>query len=205
MTPRERAIEFLCQGVSTLQTAKALGVDPSYISQLRQEPDIAEKIAAAEAAVTKQDLDHDRLLNEAEDLALQRIHANMKFANLGQALAAFKVLNGAVRRNDKPDAPQSNVTNIQVNLTLPAAALPSYVMNQRNEIVEVEGKTMVSTTPRNLDELLAQREALRIASLPQITPTQKAAEILDGLNALPVRTNLSKPRRLPSDISADML
>lgn len=205
MTPKERAIEFLCQGVSTTQVAKALGVDASYISQLRQDPEIAAKIAEAEAAVTVQDVTHDKMLDDAEDAALQRIHANMKFANFGQALAAFKVLNSAVRRNDKSSLVPTNVTNVQVNLTLPATALPAYVMNPRNEIVEVEGKTMISAVPKSLDDLLAKREAERVAALPQITPAMKAADILDGLQAIPVRTNLATPRRLPSTISVDML
>ena len=140
MTPKDRAIELLCQGVSTTQVAEAIGVDPSYISQLKADPDTAAKIAEATAKHTIDDVHHDSKMDKIEALALERIERTIGYANFGQALAAFKILNGATRRQEKSTATPQQLTSVVVNLTLPAGALPNYILNNKNEIVEVEEK-----------------------------------------------------------------
>lgn len=201
MTPKERAVELLCQGVPTSQVAEALGVDPSYVSQLRADPGIMEKLAASQAIRTLEDVQHDSTIDEAEALALGKIKQTLPFANFGQALAAFKVLNSAERRNTRAQASGAVTQNIQVNLTLPVAALPNYVMNSRSEIVEVEGQTMLTATAKSLDQLLAERAGAKAGAVPKITDTEKAANILNNIGTRP---RLSA-RRAPADFSADLL
>ena len=49
MTPKDYAVSLLAQGIPTSQVAAACGVDDSYISQLRADPEIQQKIAEARA------------------------------------------------------------------------------------------------------------------------------------------------------------
>ena len=132
-------------------------------------------------------------------LALEKIEKNMQFATLGQALAAFRVLNGARKRTD-PVTQSESGTSITVNLTLPATALPQYVTNSRSEIIEVEGQTMISATPKTLDQILAAKATDKV-SLPQTTSLEKAAAMLESIK-LPAR---QAPRRVPAGLSVENL
>jgi hypothetical protein len=200
MTPKEYAIELLAKGIPTSQVAAAVGVDDSYISQLKADPEIQAQIASKQAATSIADSKFDETLERAEALALEKIEKNMQFATLGQALAAFRVLNGARRRNDAL-VTADNITSVTVNLTLPASSIPQYVTNNKAEIVEVEGKTMISATPKTLDSILAARAADKGLALPQTTSIEKAANLLESIKT-PAR---QAPRRLPSVLSPDIL
>ena len=200
MIDKTLVIKYLAQGIPTSQIAMAAGCDESYISQLKADPEIQAQMAQHAAEVTIKDMNFDETLESAEELALSRIQKSLGFANMGQALSAFRILNTARRRKDGPAV--SGAVTVNVNLTLPASALPRYVTNANNEIVEVEGKTLVSATPRGLDNLLAQRAG--VAPTAVVTALDKAAVRLGALAPLPKRA----PRTLPltaANLNTDML
>ena len=200
MIDKTLVIKYLAQGIPTSQIAMAAGCDESYISQLKADPEIQAQMAQHAAEVTIKDMNFDETLESAEELALSRIQKSLGFANMGQALSAFRILNTARRRKDGPAV--SGAVTVNVNLTLPASALPRYVTNANNEIIEVEGKTLVSATPRGLDNLLAQRAG--VAPTAVVTALDKAAVRLGALAPLPKRA----PRTLPltaANLNTDML
>lgn len=198
MTPKDYAISLIAQGIPTSQVAAACGVDDSYISQLKADPEVQQRVAEARAEHVVTDAKFDDTLERAEALALEKIEKNLPFANMGQALAAFRILNGARRRKDQFAQTEHNVS-VTVALTLPQAAIPRYITNAKNEIIEVEGQTMISATPKTLDDILSARATG--ALLPKITELEKAANRLDTLSAPVMRT----AKRLPPELSADML
>ena len=198
MTPKDYAVSLIAQGIPTSQVAAACGVDDSYISQLKADPEVQQKIAEARAGHAVADSQFDNTLERAEALALEKIEKNLPFANMGQALAAFRILNGARRRKDQFAQTEHNVS-VTVALTLPQAAIPRYITNTKNEIIEVEGQTMISATPKTLDDILSARATG--ALLPKITELEKAANRLDTLSAPVIRI----AKRLPPELSADML
>ena len=198
MTPKDYAVSLLAQGIPTSQVAAACGVDDSYISQLRADPEIQQKIAEARAGHVVADSKFDNTLERAEALALEKIEKNLPFANMGQALAAFRILNGARRRKDQFAQTEHNVS-VTVALTLPQAAIPRYITNTKNEIIEVEGQTMISATPKTLDDILSARATGSM--LPKITELEKAAARLENLS---VPKSLVS-RKLPTELSPDML
>jgi hypothetical protein len=199
---KDQAISLLMAGVSTSQVASTCGVSDSYISQLKADPAVAEQLLSAGVALTVKDIEFDSRLESAEDLALQRIEKSLGYANMGQALMAFKVLNSARKRKDgaAPTGGGAGNVSVTVNLTLPAAASARYITNSSNEIVEVEGRTMLSATPKSLDAILAAR-ATATATLPGVTILEKAAYRLDGLRPPQARA----PRLAPVSLSADIL
>ena len=198
MSPKDYAISLIAQGIPTSQVAAACGVDDSYISQLKADPEVQQRVAEARAEHAVTDAKFDDTLERAEALALEKIEKNLPFANMGQALAAFRILNGARRRKDQFAQTEHNVS-VTVALTLPQAAIPRYITNTKNEIIEVEGQTMLSATPKTLDDILSARATG--ALLPKITELEKAANRLDTLSAPVMRT----AKRLPPELSADML
>jgi hypothetical protein len=193
-TNKEQVVSLLLQGLSTSQIATACGVSDSYISQLRQDPEITAQLAEVAISTTLEDKQFDSRVEKAESLALERIEKSLGFANMGQALAAFKVLNSARKRQDSLPGQQAAGVTVNVNLTLPATASARYITNSNNEIVEVEGKTMISATVKSLDQLLALRA-------PQLAALERTANKLDGLQP-PMKR---EPRRLPAGLSVDVL
>ena len=198
MTPKEYAISLIAQGIPTSQVAAACGVDDSYISQLKADPEVQQRVAEARAEHVVADSQFDNTLERAEALALEKIEKNLPFANMGQALAAFRILNGARRRKDQFAQTEPNVS-VTVALTLPQAAIPRYITNTKNEIIEVEGQTMLSATPKTLDDILSARATG--ALLPKINELEKAASRLEHLSV--PRSSIS--RKLPPELSPDML
>ena len=183
MIDKDYVIRLLAQNVPTAQIAAACGCDPSYISQLKQEESVQTAIAQQQSEATIEDIRFDDMLSRAEQLALERIEKTLPFANMMQSMAAFKILNSANKRNDSKLLQPSNVTNnLTVNLTLPTSAIPKFVINNRNEIVEVEGQTMLSATPKSLDSLLANRSATPLpAAATPLTALTRAATRLGAL------------------------
>jgi len=84
MTPKEYAVSLLAQGIPTSQVAAACGVDDSYISQLRADPEIQRQIAEARADHAVTDAKFDDTLERAEALALEKIEKNLPFANMAR-------------------------------------------------------------------------------------------------------------------------
>lgn len=178
MTPKDYAIQLIAQGIPTGQIAAACGVDDSYISQLKADPLVQEKVAALRAEHIIEDTNFDNTLERAEALALEKIEKTLPFANMGQALAAFRILNGARRRKDA-FAQADHAVSINVSLTLPAASLPNYVTSRSGEIIEVDGKPMLTANQKSLDSILAARAEGKL--LPKTSELEKAAARLENL------------------------
>lgn len=199
MTPKEHAIQLLAQGIPTSQVAAAVGVSDSYISQLKADEEVQRAISEKQAAHSIADSNFDDTLERAESLALEKIEKNLPFANMGQALAAFRILNSARRRKDEV-LQKDTAISVTVNLTLPANNIPRYITNQANEIIEVEGKTMLSASAKTLDQILAARAGETQLALPQTTVVEKAAQMLGSLAPLPRRNAAKSPLPLSPDI-----
>lgn len=122
---QDKVIKYLSQGISTKNIADALGCDESYISQLKADDRIQAKVAELRADYAVKDATFDETLNRAEERALQRIESTLPFANAGQALAAFRVLNSARRRKDGPVSTEVHVTNVILQLPVSAALATS--------------------------------------------------------------------------------
>lgn len=202
MSAKESALELLAQGIAPGQVAESIGVEASYISQLMSDEDFLTQLQERKSASTQEDLDYDKKLDRVEGEFLSKIEEKSRFANLQQSLQAFKVINGAKRRKDSRTAPAGTQIGVIVTLNLPVSMLPQYQTNSKNEIVEVEGKTMVSATPKKLDEILALRSngtPTHLVQLPGITKVERAAGVLQSLEHKPT---LKMPKRIKE--SADL-
>lgn len=161
----QQVLEKLSRGWTQTQIAKSLGVDDSYVSQIANDPDNAEyvQVRAAESETKNQRFDDE--LDAGEEAFLRNIKMRSVGANLQQSLAAFKILNSAKRRRDTaPHAEKAPAT--VVNITLPAIGAVKYIQNAAAEIVEVEGRTMISARPDQLP-------ALMMAKLGRVPAEQK--------------------------------
>lgn len=199
---------MLADGLSPVQVATTLGISESYISQLMGDEDFAAELESKRTEVAAADIAYDNQIDRVEGTFLDRIESKAPLANLQQSLQAFAVLNKAKRRKDTAisrGTPQAGtVVNLQLNVNL----IPQYLMNGKNEIVEVEGKSMVSATPKKLDEILRLRNGeegnnRKSLQLPGVTKLERAAGILETISNHPVR---KLPKLLTVDTNlADIL
>lgn len=149
-------IERLGQGWKQVEVARNLGVDESYVAQIAGDPDNAEEIRSKLAAVAEEHTKFDGTLDRTEEQFLMNIERRAKMSNMKESLMAFKILNSAKRRRDTMQAPKQE-TGVTVNITLPVSASVSYLTNAQSEIVEVEGRTMVSARPGQLEQIMKDR------------------------------------------------
>ena len=204
MIDKKKVASYLVQGVGTEAIAGALGCEPSYISQLREDPEVLALMETTTSGLTVQDVEFDERLARTEANALSLIERNLPFANPHTALATFKVLNSANRR--KSAIQQNNAVAVNVTLILPQSALPNYVTNERKEIIEVEGRTMLSATPRSMEALADARASRDAKNVPKITAVEQAAARLSSL-----APRVSAPRVSPlavfkpSSVTVDQL
>lgn len=161
MFAKDQALTLLSQGLKQSVVASALGVEESYVSQLLADEDFAAALSVRKADVSAKDVAYDTKLDRATEDALDRIESKLPYANLQQSLQAFRVLDSAKRRKERGTSGAESA-GVTVNILLPTVIAPRYLQNQSGEIVEVEGQTMVSATPKNLEELVQKRKALRL-------------------------------------------
>lgn len=200
MVDKTRVASFLAQGVGVTEIALAVGCDPSYITQLKTDPEVVTLITEHRAAMTAEDVAFDATLERSEQRALEQVEAKLPFANFGQSLQAFKVLNSARKRRDGPEDNASNVTTVV--LVLPERHLPKYITNQSNEIIEVEGRTMITATPKSLEKTLESKENSPALVRHQENSMAKASKLIGGLGPNP---NRRAGRKLPDLLSPDIL
>jgi transcriptional regulator with XRE-family HTH domain len=190
MAVKESAQELLALGLAPSQVANTLGVTESYISQLMANEDFAAEVQAHRVEASQKNLKYDARLNKIEEGFLNRIEEKLPMANLGQSLQAFRVLNNAKRRKESEQTQHGSQISQVVHITLPATMIPQFIKNANNEIIEVEGQTMISATPKGLENILAKRTQ---AALPaptneevlathlKLTGLERARETLDAV------------------------
>lgn len=207
MIDKKKVARYLMQGVGTEAIAGALGCEPSYISQLKEDPEVLAFMETEKSGLSVEDVEFDERLDRTEDKALQMVERNLAFANPHTALAAFKILNSATRRKTAVQQTQQAVA-VNVTLVLPQAALPTYITNERKEIIEVEGRTMLSATPRSMEALIDARAGKDAKQVPKVTAIEQAAARLSSLGprpaAVPARKSPLETFK-PSAVTVDQL
>lgn len=194
---KQRALEMLAQGVPNGQVAQVLGVSDSAVSQLMQDEDFAKLVQEKRVQVSEQDEKFDGKLENGEERALDLILAKMNFGNLGQQLAVFKTLNQAKRRKDSRMV-QPAGTGHTTTLVLPAVIVPVYVKNEQSEIIEVDGKTMLSANAQRLNEIVKERTGVEIAV--QENKHLQAQKTLEAVTRSLVRPVRRQTRQVGTDL-----
>lgn len=153
----DRIKELLGNGLSNEVVATAVGVHPSYISQLMSNEEFAGEVVALRTQRltsytnrdSKWDTVEDKLLAKLEDIV-----DNDMIYKPTALLMALRTVNMAKRRGA---VVQDSVTVNQqiVMLSMPSTVIQSYVQNSTGEVVEVEGQTLVTMPAQALLQKLA--------------------------------------------------
>lgn len=193
-------IRYASRGFKQVEIARAVGVDESYVSQIVNDPEYASQIEIAAVQETEKNSKYDDKLDLVEETAMDVVQRKLSLAtSMKDALLVAQRVNMMKRRRDTAPAtrqPQATV----VNLVLPQIAVSNYVMNAQSEIIEVEGRTMISAAPAQLENLaktVLGREPKKQQEVVIPLPQDARAEVmLQQLESSPQRK-----RHKPLEIS----
>lgn len=177
---RDQVVSLLGQGYSQTTVASALGVTPSWVSQIADED--REKVATLRVGKLQERVADDTNLDDLERRALKLVADKLPFVRSPmEATRIYATLNAAKRKtaNNTPDTDSASVET--VTITLPRAAAAIHIqLNAKNQVISVEGQTMAPMPSRAIPGLQAmlpvqQIEDLQVLQLPPSREDPRAA------------------------------
>lgn len=147
----ERIKELLGSGLSNEVVANAVGVTPSYISQLMADTEFSAEVVAKRTQTLTGATVRDRSWDGIEDRLLEKLSSNVDNGLIYKTtdlLRALSVVNGAKRRGAQQNG-SITMNKTVVTLTMPTVVLHNYKKNHNGEVIEVsnengETKTLVT-------------------------------------------------------------
>lgn len=166
-----RVMKLLGNGCLPVEAARACGVDESYVSQLKAEPDFIEQVGELVAITMANQSEIDGNYLEVERILSRRMRdqANLMF-NPDQVLRTLKFANEAKRKVPAafvPSGEASVTAQKPVTLLLPAVIIQNFVVNPNNEIVSVDGKELMTLPSANIKPLV-EKHKRELAAKPAI-------------------------------------
>lgn len=160
----EKIKELLSNGLSNEVVATAVGVHPSYISQLMSDEAFSAEVISRRTQTLADVTVRDRSWDGLEDKLLAKMHElvdNQMIYKPQDVLRAVVVVNNAKRRGNTAQESLVVHQNI-VNLNIPAQVLNTYTKNITGEVIEVtspEGQqqTLVTMPAATLMSKLAEQ------------------------------------------------
>lgn len=151
----QKILDLLGSGLPEGTVASAVGCTPAYISQLLSEPEfrsqVLEKRVVALQAQSKRDGRYDAL----EDRLLERLEEILPFmSRSAEVTRAMQVVNAAKRRGSSIDQPAQLENTRQVILNMPVSVINQFALSASREVIEVNGKPMVSATSQQLKNMV---------------------------------------------------
>jgi hypothetical protein len=193
---RDRVISLLGQGYSQSVVASACGVSASWVSQLVTEPDVHEEVMRLRTGQLTERVEADKTLDGLEARALKLVGDKMAFVRSPmEAAKIYATLNKATRKT-ATNSPENDSNSVQsVTITLPRAAAAIHIqLNQNNQVIEVEGRSMATLPSRALPSLASSRAELLMADdvLTEAEATQHRLQYADAVKANVVLDNVQK-------------
>lgn len=155
----EKIKELLSNGLSNDVVATAVGVHPSYVSQLMSDEVFSAEVIARRTQTLADVTVRDRSWDGLEDKLLIRMHEivdNQMIYKPQDVIRALVVVNNAKRRGNTAQESLVVHQNI-VNLSIPAAVVNNYTKNITGEVVEV-------TSPDGQQQTLVTMQAATLMS-----------------------------------------
>ena len=130
-----RALSLLGSGVSTEQTAAALGVTPSAISQLLADQEFADQVAHLRYENLQSHNRRDDKYNDLEDDLLKKLKENLSLImRPEQIMRALAMVNNAKRRGQSAPEQVSESATI-LTLVLPTQIVQKFETNANNQVI----------------------------------------------------------------------
>lgn len=166
---RARLFALLSTGIPPGAAARAVGVTPSYVSQLLAEDEsFAEAVAVARVKTLEEDVSHDNTVKSVEAKSLKLISDRLgQVKSAMDAARIFQILNNSKRRTEEAAVDKlDNTPTVSVTLNIPAAAASLVTArNSQGEIIEIGGRSLATAPASKIADIrskLAEREQERV-------------------------------------------
>lgn len=179
MIDTEKILHLLGTGLSSEVVATAVGCDPSYISQLLADEDFRNKVTERRLVSLTSATTRDQKYDTLEDRLLDKLDEVVQYITKPrEVIAALAAMNKMERRGGKPQE-QVTINNKIVNLVLPERVAMQFTTNSHQQVVGVNGKSMLTLDSRRLPELAGQKKALTSISAEDVQPQKLQGTIRD--------------------------
>lgn len=160
---KDRIKELLGRGIPAINVANAVGCDESYVSQLMSEEAFAAEVRNLKATNFEKHTQVDDDIDAAEAAALAKVKQMIPFISRpGEAAACFRILNAARRRVADGAAVAQQQPSTIVNITIPQVARVAMVADHNRQVIEVDGRPLVTMPAK---QLVGMSEAARATRL----------------------------------------
>lgn len=183
---KEKLLGILGAGVPQTAAALACGVSDGYVSQLMDDPEFAQALAARKSKKVEAAIKYEDTVESVRDKALGILDAKLAYVKSPmEAARIFQILDSARRTTGSGTGTQDNqpLGIQQVAVVLPKAAQVLITMNAQNQVIDVQGRSMATLPSRSLPALSKEqsekKDALRLAD------QTAAGTTLAGLAATP--------------------
>lgn len=150
LVDKERVLKLLGSGLSSEIVATTIGCDPSFISQLMADDSFRERVVALRTESLAAASARDTKIDDLEERLLDQLSKVLDFiVKPGDLLRAFQTVNSAKRRG-VPLQETTVINNTVVNLNIPPVVLPQFRQNGLGEVIEVEGRPLLTIDSADL-------------------------------------------------------
>lgn len=146
MIDKEKVKQFLGSGLSPAVVASAVGCEQQYINQLLEDEAFFNEVSLLKLKNLTAHTQRDQNIDEIEDGLLERlknaVNENL-FYKPHDILKAFAVVNASKRRGVQA-SPDASASQQVIALTIPVQVINQFKTTPTGEVIEVEGKTLVT-------------------------------------------------------------
>lgn len=157
---KDQIQEMLGNGLSNEVVATAVGCDPSYITQLMSVEEFSSKVIALRTAALSANSKRDRKIDAVEDKLIDKVEQSVDLLYKPLDLIRAATAVNAMKRRGVSAQDALHVQNTVVNLMIPQVVVMNFTKNSQGEVIEVEGKTLVTMTSQQLLSNLANQVGL---------------------------------------------
>jgi hypothetical protein len=193
----KRILNYLSGGATAAQTAAACGVDDSYVSQLKSEEDFQLQIAERLTKDFEAALKIDENYNKVEEVLSKRLTEVISYiTNADQITRILKTV-AAIPKKVQQRIPLNSETDgtaiAPVSLAIPIVAKNVFIVSPNSEVVELDGKELVTLNSRSMESLLKEKrerviidqaKPVLILEKPKVNGKQRIASSTDEYSDL---------------------
>lgn len=208
--------ELLGTGLSNEVVASAVGVDPSYISQLMSDPQFSDEVIAKRSKALTAHSARDLTWDGLEDRLLHKLSGAIDYMVKPEVIMkALSLVNRAVRRGVPVNTQLTSRTQV-IALSLPPVVRRNFIIDQQGQIVEAEGATLVTMNSAALLSRLKESrsggekyaklaEQISQDELPVVRSSIRDASAFQKMLATPLTQNLIQDKEELRDVSIEDL
>lgn len=168
----QRALALLGKGVTPSQTAAALGITESAISQLLSRDEFADAVAELRYKNLLSYSERDEKADSIEDRLLKKLNDCIPYLMRPMEIARiYQIINAAKRRGQS--APESITTAQEVvPLIMPTVITNKFTVNVNNQVLQAGQQPLITVQSGSMQALLSKhKESQSVELLPHGSPS----------------------------------